>query len=678
MGKRNVQAGSHWFRVGVFAPPAVVCLLALAAYAPTRQAPFVYDDLPNIKLNQAIQISSLTPGNLWHVATDAKLRRRPLANLSFAVNYWWGGLNVPSYHLTNWAIHLLVSLAVYQLALLTLRLADRGGESRPFPVDASQRLTSVVAMAIFALHPLQTQSVTYIVQRMNSLAALFYLTALLCYLAGRLSSTQRRAVVLFALAVFAWGAALASKENAITLPLAVGLYEWLLLRSPRAKAVKPIYVLATLTIAALAAAVGLRVLIASGQLQGYENRDFTLEQRLLTQARVVWRYAGLTVLPLPSRLNLLHEVETSRGLWSPPSTFAALAACAAYLAVSVKVARRWPVVAFGLCWAPVHLLVESSVLPLEMMYEHRMYLPLFGPALAVAWAWRQWGPGRSAVRWLVPTGLALFLAALTHARNQTWQTPLTLWNDVLTKSPNSARAYANRGGVYTASGDWPNANRDLDRALEIEPGLVFARIARGAARHLQGDHRAAADDLWLAVGTARNDEVQALALRNHGAVMTSLGKYPEALDDFTRALKTWPHEVESLFNRGNLHRLQGHYQLALDDYAACVQRRPAHAEAHNNLAALLAGCPDAALRDPARAIAHAQTACRLRDGTNNASFLETLAAAHAAAGDFAEAARWQAKAVAAAAPGEQPALRQRLRQYDAAKPGQRPPSRPQQ
>lgn len=673
MGKRNVHAGSFWFRVGVFAPPALVCLLTLAVYAPTRQAPFVYDDLPNIKLNQAIQISSLAPRELWHAATDAKLRRRPLANLSFAVNYWWGGLNVQGYHLTNWAIHLLVSLAVYQLALLTLRLADRnnGGavEPRPSAVDASQRLTAVVAMAIFALHPLQTQSVTYIVQRMNSLAALFYLTALLCYLAGRLSATPRRAAVFFVLAVVAWSAALASKENAVTLPLAIGLYEWLLLRSPRAKAIKPIYVLTALTLAALAAAVGLRVFIASGQLQGYENRDFTLDERLLTQARVVWRYAGLTLLPLPSRLNLLHEVETSRGLWSPPSTFAALAACAVYLAFCFKVARRWPVVALGLCWAPVHLLVESSILPLEMMYEHRMYLPLFGPALALAWAWRQWVPGRGAARWFFPTGLALLLAALTHARNQTWQTPLSLWNDVLAKSPNSARAYANRGGVYTAAGDWPSANRDLDRALEIRPGLVFARIARGAARHLQGDHRAAADDLWLAVETAPNDEVRALALRNHGVVMTSLGKYPEALDDFTRALDIWPHEFESLFNRGNLHRLQGHYQQALDDYAACVQRRPAHAEAHNNLAALLAECPDTALRDSSRAIAHAQTACRLRGGTNNASFLDTLAAAHAAAGDFAEAARWQAKAVAAAAPAEQPALRQRLRHYDAQKPG---------
>lgn len=667
MGKSKPPPSSSPAAVGRWATPLAVCVLTALAYGPTHHAPLVYDDIPNIEQNFAIRIQRLSPRELWRVATDAKLRRRPVANLSFALNYWWGELNVTGYHLTNVAIHLAASCAVYLLILTTLRLADFGrNDFATRSPDDRQRFGAAVAMAVFALHPLQTQSVSYVVQRMNSLAALFYVLALIGWLHGRLSVSWRRRAVCWSLAVGCWLAAVGSKENAATLPLAIGLYEALLLRPGSAARLKRSQILALVAGAAAVLAIGFRTLIASGELQGYENRGFTLEQRLLTQSRVVWSYAGLTILPLPSHMNLLHDVTTSNGLWSPRTTALALAAGAVYLAVGVAIARQWSVLALSLLWAPLHLAIESSVLPLEMMYEHRMYLPLFGPALAAAWVWGRWGPSRGAVRWSVPVAVALLLAALTHARNQTWRDPLSLWNDVLAKSPQSARALANRGGVYTAAADWPAANRDLDRALEIEPGLVFARIARGAARHLQGLHQAAADDLWLAVETAPNEEVRAMALRNHGAVMTALGRYPEALDDFSRALRIWPAEVESQFNRGNLYRLQGEFRLAHEDYAACVARMPTHAEAYNNLAALLAECPDAALRDPPRAIECATIACQLRHW-KHAQFLDTLAAAHAAGGDLDEAARRQAQAVAVAAPAEQPALRERLRKYDARK-----------
>lgn len=663
MGKNRRQLSALPRRLAV-AAPVLVGLLTVLAYASTLHAPFVYDDLPNIEQNTGIRIQSLWPRELWRAVSDARLRRRPVANLSFALNYRWGGLNVEGYHLVNWAIHLAASFAVYRLGWMTLRLADAGATTfHDAPPDSSQKFTAALAMALFALHPLQTQSVTYLVQRMNSLAALFYLAALIGYLRGRLSPSRGRRSAWWGLALISWAAALGSKENAVTLPAAVGLYEWLLLR-PRGSewlGRRRLLVIAALAVAILAA--GLWTLVASGELQAYENRDFTLQQRLLTQGRVVWRYAELTVLPLPSRMNLLHDVETSHGLWSPATTAAALLAGAAYLVSGVWLARRWPILALGLWWIPAHLAVESSFLPIEMMYEHRMYLPLFGAALAVAWAWRQWGPARGAVRWAAPVALALMLAALTHARNQTWRDSLALWNDVLSKSPRSARAWANRGGVHTAAADWPAANRDLDRALELEPGLVFARIARGASRHLQGLHQAAADDLWLAVETAPDDETQAMALRNHGAVMTAMGRFPEALDDFSRALRIWPAETECLFNRGNLYRRQGEYALALADYAACVGRVPTHAEAHNNLAVLLANCPDESLRDPRRAIYHAQIACQLHH-ERHAQTLDTLAAAYAAAGQLAEAARWQAQAVKVARPPEQGELRQRLREYD--------------
>lgn len=644
--------------------PWGVCVLAGLAYGNSLDVPLVYDDLPNIAENTAIHIDGLTPSELLRAATHGRLWSRPVANLSFALNYWWGELDTTGYHLVNVAVHLLASLLVYRLAFMTASLAQENGKAGSSP-GSEQCLAAGVAMALFALHPLQTQSVTYVVQRMNSLATAAYLAAICCYLEGRLAAAGPR-WRWFSAALACALIAVGSKEIAMAIPGAILLYEILILRPRWATRITPQQVLLAVAGLALLTALGLWALAASGVLAGYEGREFTLEERLLTQSRVVWRYAGLALFPAPGRLNLLHDVPLSRGLWTPPLTAVAMIAGAVYFGVGLALARRWPMISLGLLWQPLHLLLESTVIPLEMMYEHRMYLPLVGPVMAVGWAWQRWGL-RGAARWLVPAALSLWLAAWTHARNETWRDALALWNDAVAKSPQSARALTNRGNVYLSRGRLAEAIRDFDRALEMQSGLVAARIARGCAANQQRRYREAADDLWTVVETAPNDELRVVALRNHGVSMAALGKTAEALDDYTRALRLSTEEVDSLFNRGNLRRRQGQWSLAREDYAECIRRSPRHAEAHNNLANLLALCAEPDVCDPALAVTHARRACELRDW-RDWNFLETLSTAYRAAGDGAQAAKWLAQAAALAPQDQRPALREKLRQVDPQQP----------
>jgi tetratricopeptide (TPR) repeat protein len=648
----------------------VVAALSVALYAGSVDSAFVLDDIRNIVQNPAVRVQELGWEPLRRAAFESPTAR-PVANLSFALNYRAGGLDGRGYRWVNIAIHALNGMLVFALARASYRRAAALDILPAVLRDpARMRAAAAAAALLFVAHPLQTQAVTYLVQRMTSLATAFYLMALLAFLRGQESP---RRLAWWAASAVAFALAVGSKEIAIVLPFALWLYDGCFRRNLDAAWWRwtPLWL-----VGGAAGLLALALLHPEG-LHGFEGRGFTPVERLLTQLRVVWIYAGLVLLPLPSRLNLLHELELSRSLLDPWTTALAGVALVATVAASLRLARRHRFLFFAVAWFGLHLALESSLLPLRMMYEHRLYLPLVGVALAVpvgvaALA----GDFRRAIAALGV--LVVLLGVGTVVRNRVWRTELSLWSDVVAKSPQSGRAHGELGLALAGAGRWDEAlvhfregvrldPRHPDRHLHLGNALIqtghveegLAAIARSLA--LDPEHAPAHQALgmfYLERGRLEQAGAhleRALALRPGAVVRTHLGvlrekqgRLEEARRLYETAIREDPLRAAPHANLGALLARQGEERAAAQHLARAVELDPESDVACNNLAWLLATSSDPALRDPARALALAQTA-RASSGADDPGILDTLAAAQAAAGRFEEAERTAARAARRAA-----------------------------
>jgi hypothetical protein len=356
--------------------------VALVAYSNTFHVPFHYDDRPNIVENPNVQITVLTWDRVERLIKNTyNVSIRVFSYFTFALNYYFGGFNVFGYHLVNLLIHIASGIFLYWFLLLTFNLPSLKEKYGPISYKAA-----LFSSLIFVSHPIQTQSVTYIVQRMASMAGMFYLLSLVLYIKGRLSTGWPRGfyfggmVLSYLLGVF-------SKENVAILPLFIALYEFYFFQnfdlSPRGK--KILFALLGVLLA-----LGVFGFIIWGQRYmqeikgGYEYRaslssPFTMWERVLTQSRVVVYYLSLLVFPHPSRLNLDYDFPISKTILDPPTTLISILIIAALIGYSIWTAKKRPLLSFCILWYFGNLVIESSIFPLEMVYEHRLYLPAVGP-----------------------------------------------------------------------------------------------------------------------------------------------------------------------------------------------------------------------------------------------------------------------------------------------------------
>ncbi len=348
-------------------PYVIIAIVTWAAYANSLEADFIFDDMHNIVNNKSLHMTELSPAQLWDAATG-NATPRPVAYVSFALNYLVHELDVTGYHVVNTIIHMLAGFAVYALALHLLPMLM--GVKRPLGRGEGVVLALGVAL-IFVAHPVQTQSVTYIVQRMASLCGLLYLVSMLCYIAGRSAVPEKRgaAVAWWVGALVFWVLALATKQYAVTLPLAILMYEWIA-RRQRFELNRRVLVAAGLGLLLM---IGVVLVFKSGlffqggNLQrlfigGYAQREFTMLERVLTQSRVVMHYLSLIFWPDPRRLILVYDYPLSTSLLSPVTTLLSMLCILGLLVAAWVGVRRWPLVSFGIIWYFLHLAVESTIM----------------------------------------------------------------------------------------------------------------------------------------------------------------------------------------------------------------------------------------------------------------------------------------------------------------------------
>lgn len=549
-------------RKNVFASLAL-CVLVFMVYANTFDASWHFDDVINITDNASVHLTEFNWTNLKKsfFLPNGKLFR-PAANLSFALNYYVGGLDVFGYHLVNTILHAMAAVLLFLFIHRTLHLPLIREKIREHAYGIS-----LLAAALWAINPVQSQAVTYIVQRMAAMAALFSLASLYFYARARLS--RDGGALFYGLSVACFLLALASKENTILIPVIAFLYDVILIQgeSPGAWVRRNRRLCLVMCVLFAALFIGYLLALEKGGLTaflaGFDKRAYGPLERLMTQPRVLLFYLGLLLYPDPGRLCVNHDFTVSRGLLDPLSTLPAMVIVAAAVLGALIFSRKRPLISFCLLFFFINHAVESSFLPLEMVFEHRNYLPsmllFLPPALGLAHLLFH-SPLSRTVRTLIAAAIVLFLVGQGHAtflRNFSWKTEESLWVDCIEKYPQLWRPYVNLGKYYS------DTNRPLEAIRQYEKAL---------GKRTANDKR---------------ENFFYKTYYNLGVEHFRLGHETEALGYFRKALEIYDGDPKLLNNLGALFFVQGKRAQAETLLRRALRRKPRYRPALTNLGGLL-------------------------------------------------------------------------------------------
>jgi tetratricopeptide (TPR) repeat protein len=743
----------------------LIVLATWAAYSNSLHGPFILDDEYNILTNPSIRNLTDLPAVLSPPNHGETVTGRPLLNLSLAINFAISGSEVRGYHITNLVIHILGALLLFGILHRTFLMPSMRDA---WAVHATW-LALVIAL-LWAVHPLQTESVTYIVQRAESLVGLFYLLTLYCVLRGAQladglkngltdgltddhangfdgTKTAKNAVsptLWYVAAVAACLLGMASKEVMVSVPVVILLYDRAFMAGSFREAWRR---RKTLYLALACTWVLLAWLIVQSHGRGGSagfGTEISSGAYLCTQFGAITHYLRLCVWPYPLVLDY-GSVTAQNATEIVPYAF-----IVGGLGVGTVVALwRWPKVGFLGVWFFAILAPSSSIVPVvtQTIAEHRMYLPL--AAVMTSLTLLFFAGGRFLVRrgvfsqetlsWCgacVAACVVFGLAGMTFHRNQDYRNELAIWQDVVEKLPCHARALVNLGNALVRSQRPDEAIPYIERSLAIHENAVEAHVALGAAKaaagrvhesipHYQralelnpkfapacnnlglalaheGRWKEAAEwferaadanpydgdayyhlgNAWLRLGQPEKGlaylqkalelEPQKASIYNDiGSALARKGQIDEAMRYFRQAIAVRPDLPEGYNNLGMALASTGHSKDALTQYAKALEVQPNFAYACANMAWLKATSSDAAVRDGEEAVRLAEHAVQA-SREKNVNLLDTLAAAYAEAGQFADAVRTEQQAIALALEqnnaGMASGLKARLELYESGKP----------
>ena len=481
--------------------------------------------------------------------------------------------------MVNILIHLASGIFLYGLVKSTIRTPTLRAQ------NAKLSWIPFFTAFIWLVHPLQTQSVTYLVQRMNSLAAMFYVLSMLLYVKFRLSTGHHAKWPLLGGCILAAILAFGSKEISATLPGFIILYEWYFFQGlSRQWAKRRVLILAGTVVLIFAISL---VYFGSDPfariLNGYNYRDFTLIQRVLTQFRIVILYISLLIWPQPLRLSLDHDIALSYSLTNPITTLLSMTIIIILILLAILIAKREPLISFCILWFFGNLVIESSIIGLELVFEHRNYLPsMLAILLLVTLVFRYLKPAWLGVVVLCAMG-TLFMV-WTFERNQVWSDEISLYRDSSRKAPGKARPRNNLGAALMRSGNLAQAVEQFKIALKIKPDYVDAHYNLGYALSRQGNLDAGIHQFGE---TLRLDPDNLKALNNMGVALALQGRYGEAANYFKAALKQNPRDANVHNNLGIALKNKGNPDDAAKHFVKALRLDPRHAGAHNNFGLLL-------------------------------------------------------------------------------------------
>ena len=529
-------------------------ILIVSIYSNTFKASWHLDDYANIVDNKYIQLTELSPSALFRsfqpYQNNLELRlSRPISYLSLALNWYIGQKQVIGYHIVNISIHVLASGFLYLFLLSVLKTPRLVGR-----FQGDENNIALLASVLWAIHPIQTQAITYIVQRMASLSAMFFIIGMFCYIQGRFQTERRWSRwAFFSGALICMFLAVGSKENTITFPLSIGLIEIILFQnfSSAENRKTCIRIVIAATIVTLTIALPLLFTMLPDPLTSYQSRygqrSFSQTERLLTEFRIVMNYLVQIFYPLLSRFSIEHPITISTSLVKPITTLLSLLSIAGLLIFGFLRIHRFPALSLAILFYFFNHVVESSFISLELVFEHRNYLPslfLFLPvAIGAVKGLRYFQKENKQVMYFlcssVLTLLLIVIGMTTFTRNRAWSSEKTLWEDAIEKAPLSARPWGSLAFYYSAIGYY-------DKALELyEVSLTKQRIT---------------------------GFFPAIVLRNMGFIYSIKHDYDKALACYDRALNADPHYTQSLYDKASVLIILGDWNAAKTTTESLISR----------------------------------------------------------------------------------------------------------
>jgi hypothetical protein len=523
---------STWF----IASLAIIILVAIT-YREALNNGYHLDDHRNIVRHAPVLITELTVGKVINAGRQAYLSTRPLPSMTFAIDWWRGEGSARPFQWTNIVIHAATAVSVFGLLIMVL------GRLR-YP-SWMVWIGSLVGALLWACHPIQIQGVTYIVQRMTSMAALFTVLTVILYILGRGTGQSGRRWLYFLLAGLCWTLGMVSKETAAIAPFLILLTEYGVLRYGQPIVQRKIDRLMLSMPALVACLILLDLLSGAGPLSaaflpGYEYRDFTLVERLLTQSRVIGFHFSQILWPMPGRFSLEHGFLVSTGLLTPVSTLFALLGVIAWCGLGVWLLFRATsrVLGYFLLWIPATLVIESTFVPLEMVFEHRMYMPSIGLAGLA-------GLGACSLLHRMPRFVPLTLTAcmavvvflMTASGQQipVWKNNLSLAENSVKHAPNLGRAWSILAMSWRDAGyGWDRVLPAVNRALTLDPRDGTALNLK-AINLIERRRLAEAEEILVALSTRIEGDHS--ILNTMGMLRFEQGNFPAAIERFEQVIK---------------------------------------------------------------------------------------------------------------------------------------------
>jgi len=533
----------------------LLSLIVLSAYNTNYNASWHFDDYPNIVDNPRIHIKDFRFKSFKETLFAGfdkgqylgRRLYRPVSMLTFALNWYIGKDNVLGYHIVNNIIHLLSTLFLFLTVLNLFMSPNLKGK-----YQGNEYVIAFLSAVLWAVNPVQTQAITYIVQRMALLAALFYIMGIYFYLKARISPPGYNRFLFIAGCLLSFFLALGSKENVVTFPLSLAIIEILFFqdltgRNTRRKAA------VTFTIAGVVAVAFGIVLFLKGGLpsifNGYENRAFTLRERLMTESRIIIYYLSQIFYPMVHRLSLVHDINISTSLFKPWTTIPSILAIISLLGIGFSQTIKRPIIAFSIFFFFINHIIESTILPLELIFEHRNYLPsffLFFPvATGLIWLIDDFKKRNLFIHILFVVSIAGVIFSFcvgAIVRNKAWATEKTLWEDCIIKAPGMARSYHNIALYhYQKAGD-------MKKAIEF-----YAKSLTKIYLHSKTGH--------------------ALTFNNMATIFYDKGNYESSIRFCKKALEIDPKYLNTMQNLTLLYVRTGRFSKALESSDRLLSER---------------------------------------------------------------------------------------------------------
>jgi len=534
----------------------LILFICTLVYSNSFDTSWHLDDYTNIVTNPNIHISDLSLDSLTRAAglfqspgkTATGIHFRPVAFFSFALNWYAGIDQVLGYHIFNVGIHILCAGTLFVLLQSLFHTPNLSGCCK-----GDEKNVALLTAILWAIHPIQTQAVTYIVQRMTLLATLFYISSLLCYVQARIQTERIARFGLFSGCILCLLLAVVSKENAVIFPLSLVLIEIVFFKNlSMGTHRKTSY---CIIIAAIIATGILSALVAYSTMPDpltFINRisavrSFTLTERLLTEPRVVIGYLSQIFYPLLTRFSIEHSVTVSTSLLDPVTTLASIVLISGLLVLSLFQLQKMPILSFSILFYFFNHIIESTIIPLELVFEHRNHLPsafIFFPiATAGIKGLRYYQRIRRQPMFLfccaLITVFMIVLGVTTHLRNQVWASEKTLWEDAMLKAPLSARPYGRLAWYYEEKGQY-------NKAL----GLYEASLSKQ----------------WT------NPSAASITLANMAGIYAAQQNYEKALVLYDRSIATDSAYIQALYDKAQLLTTLGKWDQAKEIMASLLSK----------------------------------------------------------------------------------------------------------